>query len=176
MSVGKVASIALAAVFALGCIDGQRVDYPAYYGSPGYAPPGQLAPAPYPVPYGAAPPAASWGLVPRAPGAAYAVAFAQSRLGAPYCWGGTGPGCYDCSGLTHAAWLAGGRAIPRTSTEQASRLAPVPLQAVEPGDILWRPGHVGLYVGQGWAIAAIGRGDVVRYQKAAHFQRAVRPL
>jgi hypothetical protein len=175
MSVGQVVSIALVALCALGCTEGQRAYYAPYYGAPGYAPP---APAPYPAPYpqGAAPPGASWGFVRRSPGAAYAVAFAQSRLGAPYCWGGTGPGCYDCSGLTHAAWLAGGRAIPRTSTEQVNGLAPVAIEAVEPGDILWRPGHVGLYVGQGWVIAAIGRGDVVRYQKAAGFQRAVRPL
>ncbi|HVY46282.1 MAG TPA: NlpC/P60 family protein, partial [Minicystis sp.] len=112
---------------------------------------------------------------PPSPGALNAVAFAVSRVGTPYCWGGSGPSCFDCSGLTRASWLAGGKMIPRTSEEQAARLPPVPLELAVPGDILWRPGHVGIYVGAGVVVAAIGRGDVVRYQPASHFVRAVRP-
>jgi cell wall-associated NlpC family hydrolase len=111
--------------------------------------------------------------VPRA-GADAAVAFARAQVGAPYCWGGSGPRCFDCSGLTHAAWLAAGRAIPRTSEAQLAAGMPVMPQNLEPGDVLWRPGHVGLYVGQGWAIAATHTGDFVRYQRADGFVRAVR--
>lgn len=107
--------------------------------------------------------------------AAVAVAFARAQLGAPYCRGGTGPRCYDCSGLTSAAWRAAGHPIPRTSTAQGRRLGAVPLDAARPGDILWRPGHVGLYVGHGWAIAATEPGDVVRWQRLRGFVRALRP-
>jgi cell wall-associated NlpC family hydrolase len=112
---------------------------------------------------------------PPSPGALNAVVFATSRVGAPYCWGGAGPACFDCSGLTSAAWREGGKRIPRTSLEQAERLPAVPLSMAAPGDILWKPGHVGIYVGGGWVVAAIGKGDVVRYQPASHFVRALRP-
>jgi cell wall-associated NlpC family hydrolase len=176
MGLARSASIALVSVLAAGCAEQA---YPPPYGA-AYAPYGYAArPYPYgpqPYPYGFAGPAPG-GFAPAGPprSAAQAVAFAQSRVGTPYCWGGSGPGCFDCSGLTRAAWAAGGRAIPRTSSEQLASLTPVSMGAVEPGDILWRPGHVGLYVGQGWVVAATHTGDFVRYQAASGFQRAVRP-
>jgi cell wall-associated NlpC family hydrolase len=116
----------------------------------------------------------SWAELPRARGH-HAASIAMSFHGRPYCWGGTGPDCFDCSGLTFAAWSAAGRAIPRTSAAQHQKLASVPMHALEPGDILWRPGHVGLYVGEGWAIHAPGRGKPVQYQPAAKYRAAHRP-
>ena len=104
-----------------------------------------------------------------------AVAFAQAQRGKPYCWGGAGPKCFDCSGLTYRAWRAVGQAIPRTSTAQHERLTRVSMMSVRPGDILWRPGHVGMYVGNGWAIHAPGTGKKIRYQAANKFKQAVRP-
>jgi len=141
------------------------------------------APAPWPFPQGWAVPQAwpfPWLLPPgkapsTSPGAPAAVAFAKSRLGTPYCWGGTGPACYDCSGLTSQSWKAGGKAIPRTSEAQVDTLPEVALDQIRPGDILWRPGHVALYVGDGQIIHAPHTGDVVRYAPAVRFQKAVRP-
>jgi peptidoglycan DL-endopeptidase CwlO len=130
---------------------------------------------------GAVPPATPSSLVSSSPlrspspGAGAAVAYANARLGAPYCWGGTGPLCYDCSGLTQSAWLFGGKTIPRTSEAQARSLPEVPLQQALPGDILWRPGHVALYVGGGYVIAAPETGSFVRYQWARGYVRALRP-
>lgn len=176
--IAPLLALALTTPLALGCIR-EASPYPAY-GAPGYAQPGApmgAHPHPHSHPYGAAwgyPPATS-GPHPSSGNAAAAIGFAQSRLGAPYCWGGNGPSCYDCSGLTHAAWLAGGKSIPRTSAAQVTSLPPVAMDQIIPGDILWRPGHVGLYVGNGWVIAATKTGDVVRYQAAAGYERAVRP-
>ena len=113
-------------------------------------------------------------VVARYPGE-HAVAFAQQMRGKPYCWGGTGPKCFDCSGLTYAAWKAAGRTIPRTSSAQSNGLAPVSWDRVQAGDIVWRPGHVGLYVGNGWAIHAPSSGKVVQYQPVNKYRRAYRP-
>ena len=109
------------------------------------------------------------------PGAPAAIAYARSKLGVPYCWGGTGPGCYDCSGLTSQSWKAGGKAIPRTSEAQAESLPEVALERALPGDILWRPGHVALYIGGGKVIQAPHTGDVVRESPAVRFVKALRP-
>jgi cell wall-associated NlpC family hydrolase len=78
-----------------------------------------------------------------------AVAYAYSKLGCPYVYGGTGP-CssgYDCSGLTQAAWAAAGVSIPRTSEDQWAGLPHV--GSLQPGDIMVfnGAGHVGIYVG-----------------------------
>lgn len=108
-------------------------------------------------------------------GAPAAVAYARSKLGLPYCWGGSGPGCYDCSGLTSASWKAGGKVIPRTSEGQAEGLPEVPLTMAVPGDILWRQGHVALYIGDGQVIQAPHTGDVVKVSPAVKFSKALRP-
>jgi cell wall-associated NlpC family hydrolase len=85
-----------------------------------------------------------------------AVAFAYSKLGCPYVFGGTGP-CgsgYDCSGLTQAAWAAAGVSIPRTSESQWAGLPHV--SSLQPGDIMVfnGAGHVGIYIGNNQLIDA----------------------
>ncbi len=116
------------------------------------------------------------GLAVAAPGArGHVLAFASAQIGRPYCLGGRGPGCWDCSGLAQAAWRAAGVSVPRTSQAQADKLPRLPLSEVRPGDIVWRPGHVGIYAGGAWVIAATKTGDFVRYQPLKGYQLALRP-
>jgi cell wall-associated NlpC family hydrolase len=99
------------------------------------------------------------------PGASAAVAFAESQVGTPYCTGGTGPDCYDCSGLTWRSWQDGGLSLPRTSGAQYDRYPKVSLGALQPGDLVFPSDptqHVGIYVGNGVMVHATHPGDFVR--------------
>eukprot|EP00727_Mastigamoeba_balamuthi_P013069 m51a1_g8385 hypothetical protein (149) ;mRNA; f:198048-198494 len=47
-----------------------------------------------------------------------ALAWARAQIGKPYCYGGTGPDCFDCSGLVMMAYSAAGVSLPRTADSQ----------------------------------------------------------
>jgi cell wall-associated NlpC family hydrolase len=81
-----------------------------------------------------------------------AVNTALAQQGKPYVWGGTGPGGYDCSGLTVSSYKAAGVNLPRTSKGQATAGVPVDRANLQPGDLIffYKPvGHVGMYIGNG---------------------------
>jgi cell wall-associated NlpC family hydrolase len=69
-----------------------------------------------------------------------------------------GPGSYDCSGLVFKAWEAAGVSIPSTSGSMYGSLPHVPMDSIQPGDLIfWGAGggsHVALYVGGGSIIDA----------------------
>lgn len=125
---------------------------------------------------GLPPPITPPGIPPATVAGQRAALYARGQHGKRYCWGGTGPDCFDCSGLTSVAWSRAGTTIPRTSGQQRQKLQLVPMSALKPGDVLWRPGHVGLYVGDGLAIHAPGREKTIAYQAASRFREAHRPL
>lgn len=85
-----------------------------------------------------------------------AVAAARSKLGAPYVFGGTGPNSFDCSGLVQWAYRQAGVQVPRTSYSQLASGTPVPLEELQPGDVISYSGggHSALYAGDGQVIHA----------------------
>ncbi|MFJ3757196.1 NlpC/P60 family protein [Streptomyces sp. NPDC090080] len=97
--------------------------------------------------------------------AAKAIAFARAQIGKPYVWGATGPGSYDCSGLSQAAWKAAGVSLPRTTYDQVNAGTTVSLADARPGDLVFfydDVTHVGIYIGDGMMIHAPKPGAYVR--------------
>ncbi|MEU9224691.1 NlpC/P60 family protein [Streptomyces massasporeus] len=112
-----------------------------------------------------------------------ALAFARAQVGKPYVWGAVGPGSYDCSGLTQAAWKAAGVTLPRTTYDQVDAGTTVPLSQARPGDLVFfydDVTHVGIYIGNGMMIHAPKPGTYVReesiyYDGESAIHSVVRP-
>lgn len=101
---------------------------------------------------------------------AAALAWAAQQVGAPYVWGGTGPG-YDCSGLVMMAFSHAGVNLPRTADYQYFATTRVSIDNLQPGDLVFygeggdpnQIYHVAFYAGNGQILEATHPGDIVRY-------------
>ena len=89
-----------------------------------------------------------------------AISFASKLIGKPYVFGAAGPNAFDCSGLTMQAYASVGVSLLRTSQQQYTQGVPVSRAALQPGDLVFynggSPGHVGIYIGNGKIIDALG--------------------
>ncbi|WP_052770442.1 C40 family peptidase [Streptomyces sp. CNQ-509] len=113
-------------------------------------------------------------------GAEAAIAFAEAQVGEPYVWGATGPGTWDCTGLTQAAWRAAGVEIPRVTWDQVTAGTSVPVDELRPGDLVFffdDISHVGLYTGGGHMIHAPRPGASARSESICTMpiHSAIRP-
>jgi cell wall-associated NlpC family hydrolase len=112
-------------------------------------------------------------------GRPYIVAIAARYLGTPYKYGGTSPQTgFDCSGFVQYVYRQAGITLPRTSMTQQQIGRRVSMNALLPGDLVFRgyPAyHVGIYVGNGQAIHSPHTGAVVSYQSISYWTSAVRP-
>jgi cell wall-associated NlpC family hydrolase len=88
----------------------------------------------------------------------------EEWLGVPYLYGGnTKSGC-DCSGFVGAMLRVAGKSLPRTIAQSGK---PV-LGELRFGDVVCSPGHVALYLGNGWQAEAPKTGDVVKKTTVWH--------
>ncbi|MFG2058577.1 C40 family peptidase [Micromonospora sp. NPDC048930] len=112
-----------------------------------------------------------------------AIGWALAQLGTPYTFGGDCTAAHsgiparqcDCSSLMQQAYRAAGIPLPRTTSEQVHAGTPVAdYRDLRPGDLLFiagsrgstaRPGHVGMYLGQGLIVQAPHSGDVVKISR-----------
>jgi cell wall-associated NlpC family hydrolase len=108
-----------------------------------------------------------------------AVQIAERYLGVPYVWGGADPATgFDCSGLVMYVYRQLGIDLLHFSGAQYHEGAPVPFDALAPGDLVFfepgprGPGHVGMYIGDGRFIQAPHSGDVVKISSLSDFTYA----
>jgi peptidoglycan DL-endopeptidase CwlO len=115
----------------------------------------------------ASPPPSSGGGGGGSGAAAGAVRYAMAQVGKSYCYGGSGPSCYDCSGLTMSAYASVGISLPHSSGAQIGVGRRVSAGELQPGDLVfyYSPiSHVSLYIGNGQRVSATHTGDYVRVQ------------
>ena len=106
-----------------------------------------------------------------------AIAFAAVQLvGTPYQFGGADVEGFDCSGLVAYVHQRAGLEVPRSANEQRRAAHPVPLDTLQPGDVVFfrtgfhlsrRIDHVGIYTGAGRFIHAPRSGGTVSYANLA---------
>jgi peptidoglycan DL-endopeptidase CwlO len=116
---------------------------------------GALQPAPCPSTYPGGP-------------ASVAARTACQQIGKPYVFGSTGPGTFDCSGLTLYAWKAAGVSLRHYTNWQFQDTKRVSRAELRPGDLVFYFSdlhHMGMYVGDGWLLHAPTSGDVVRMKR-----------
>ncbi len=111
-----------------------------------------------------------------------ALLSAMSQLGVSYRYASSKPGvAFDCSGLVKWAWAQAGVDLPSNSSSIIKSMTNTSTAELEPGDVLWYPGHVMLALGVDDAyIHAVGRGKPLEvramYSKHRTRVRAADPI
>jgi cell wall-associated NlpC family hydrolase len=120
---------------------------------------------------GSAPAAPASAYTPLVPGseAAQIIRIAKAQVGDPYRYGAMGPSAFDCSGLVLYSFKAAGdyRAVGYGHYRSARSLyywfrsrGLASRTGAAPGDlVVWGGGsHIGIYIGNGYAVSALTRG------------------
>lgn len=74
---------------------------------------------------------------------------ARNGIGVQYVWGGSSPSGWDCSGFVQWVFKQHGINLPRTASAQVAVATQIPASQARPGDLVYKPGHIGIYAGNG---------------------------
>lgn len=86
------------------------------------------------------------------------VGCALSYLGVQYRWGGRSTAGIDCSGLTSVCYMLNGILTYRDAKiAEGYPVHEIPRSAMKMGDLLYFPGHIAMYLGEGRYIHSTGR-------------------
>ena len=77
-------------------------------------------------------------------------------------YGGTTPAGFDCSGFTSYVFAQVGISLPRTSSAQRGAGTVVPRSEARAGDLIWSPGHISIYLGDGMQVDAPRPGKTIQ--------------
>jgi cell wall-associated NlpC family hydrolase len=102
--------------------------------------------------------------VPASANGSQIVSIAARYVGVPYVSGGTSPGGFDCSGFTQYVFAQAGISLPRSSADQRYAGTVVPASQAQPGDLIWTPGHIAIYAGDGTQIDAPRPGKTIQFR------------
>ncbi|MFP5347665.1 MAG: C40 family peptidase [Actinomycetes bacterium] len=75
------------------------------------------------------------------------LAIAARYVGVPYRYGGNTPAGFDCSGYTQYVYAQVGISLPHSSGGQAAGGRRISAAQAQPGDLVYTPGHIGIYAG-----------------------------
>ena len=109
-------------------------------------------------------PSKNGGKIPQAVKGNKVLEIAARYVGVPYRSGGTSPKGFDCSGFTQYVFGKLGISLPRTTSGQKSAGTIVSRSDAKPGDIIWSPGHVGIYAGDNMQIDAPRPGKTIQFR------------
>ena len=89
---------------------------------------------------------------------------AARYVGVPYASGGTTPDGFDCSGFTGYVYAQLGINLPRASPDQRYAGVEVSRADARAGDLIWSPGHIGIYAGGNTQIDSPRPGKTVQFR------------
>jgi len=79
---------------------------------------------------------------------------ARSGIGVRYVYGGSSRSGWDCSGFTSWVYAQHGISLPHSASGQKAQGTVISKSEARPGDLVYTPGHVGIYAGNGTIIDA----------------------
>lgn len=111
------------------------------------------------------PQAATGGGIPASAVGNAVIEIAARYVGVAYVYGGATPDGFDCSGFTSYVYAQLGITLSRSSADQRYDGVEVPRDQAQPGDLVWSPGHVGIYAGGNMMIDSPRPGKSVQFRE-----------